>query len=80
MDFVQWLLENGNRLTVAGLLAAELAVTLIAFQKQWVVPGYVWLREKEAREKLEAKIDISAAKTEAKLDRLEQESLERHRR
>jgi hypothetical protein len=70
-ESLRWLLVNAGQITVAGLLAAFLVTGIVALQRKWVVPGWLYQECIADRDRFEQKVEAMALANEEKIARLE---------
>ena len=81
-DMLTWVSESAERLTVVGLLLIVLFVVVYGVQKRqrWWVPGWM-LTDCEAEKKLlQDQVNAYIARTQTRLDTLEELEDRRHTR
>lgn len=70
-ESLRWLLVNAGQITVGGLLAVFLVTGIVALQRKWVVPGWLYAECIADRDRLEQKVEAIALANEEKVARLE---------
>jgi hypothetical protein len=72
-DMLTWVSESAERLTVVGLLLIVLFVVVYGVQKKqrWWVPGWMLTDCEAEKEALQKKVDEYIARTQTRLDTLE---------
>lgn len=77
-DFLTWLAQSGDRITVTGILLIIIFVVIYGVQKRqrWWVPGWMLTDCEEKVSKLEERVAAINKRNQEKLDELE-ESLQR---
>lgn len=72
-DFLRWLAEGGEQLTVVGILIIALFVIVYGVQKdrRWWVPGWMYTECLSERDSLRTEVQRYVEQTEDRLERLE---------
>lgn len=72
-ESLKWLALNAGQITVGSLLAVFLVAGVVALQRKWVIPGWLYDECIADRDRFEAKVEAVARANEEKIAWLERE-------